>query len=970
MQIDIQIKKPQGVLAAGVALAIALLALIFASSASAVYDIAQFDGQVTSGVGGEAFSQAGGHPYAISTEVELNHHTDTDPGDPFGELGGETQVPDEDTRNIVVELPPGLVGNPAGLPRCSPAQLAGGGPGNPGGFGQQPSCPVDSQVGVVTLRTNIENPAHFLWGGTFPVYNLTAPADVPARFGFQVMGNPIMLDAAVRSNADYGLTFTARNIPQALRLWGVNVTFWGVPADPSHDPQRCVFGAFGFIEGCSDEFALSSGSPGAEHAGLPPSAFLTLPTACTAAGVGLPVKLKLDSWQHSGAFHEASFTTHAPPYYPAPVGERGPQLGVTGCDRVPFDPSIDVRPTTSAPDSPSGLDVSLSIPQESLSNPSGIAQSELKKAAVRFPEGIAVNPSSADGLGACSPAQIALSSTEDASCPDSSKIGTVSIDTPLLETSLTGSIFLAKQGDNPFGSLLALYLVAKAPGLILKLPGKIDADPDTGQLTATFDNTPQLPFSNLRLSFKTGPRAPLVTPATCGEKTIASELTGWSGKTVTLSSAYAVDCPAGLGGFLPGFVAGTSNNQAGGFSPFSMTLTRADGQQRLGRIELQLPPGLLGILKSVPLCAEAQAAAGTCGAESLIGHTTVGAGAGSNPFYLGGNVYLTGPYKGAPFGLSIVVPAVAGPFNLGTVVVRASIAVDPHTAQLTIVSDPLPSILQGIPLDLRVVNVTVDRAGFTFNPTNCEALSVLGSATSTEGVTFGGPVPYHAANCAALPFAPKFSASSSAKASRSGGAALDVKVAYPSGAQANIRSVAVKLPKQLPARLSTIQQACPAATFEVNPASCNEGSMVGVGTASTPVFAVPLTGPAYLVSHGGESFPDIVVVLQGEGVTIQLVGNVFISKAGITSATFAHVPDAPIGAFDLSLPMGPHSALSAVGSLCAGALSMPTTIAGQNGAQVKQATKIKVAGCPKAKKKAKKHKKKRKARKGSAGKGR
>jgi hypothetical protein len=366
------------------------------------------------------------------------------------------------------------------------------------------------------------------------------------------------------------------------------------------------------------------------------------------------------------------------------------------------------------------------------------------------------------------------------------------------------------------------------------------------------------------------------------------------------------------------------------------------------------------------LCGESQAAAGTCGPESLIGHTTILAGAGPDPVTVTGQVFLTGPYKGAPFGLSIVVPAIAGPFNLGTVVVRASIAVDPHTAALTVTSDPLPSILQGIPLRVRTVNVTVDRGGFTFNPTDCEALSVSGTITSIQGASAQVANAFHAANCAALAFAPKFSASSLAKTSRANGAALDVKVAYPQGSQANIHSVTVKLPVQLPARLSTVQQACPAATFEANPSSCGEGSVVGTGTASTPILAAPLTGPAYLVSHGGAAFPDIVIVLQGQGITLDLVGNILISKSGVTSATFANVPDAPISSFDLNLPEGPHSGLAAVGSLCAKPLSMPTTITAQNGAQLKQTTKIKVAGCTKVKK-AKKHKRKHKAKKSRSG---
>jgi hypothetical protein len=381
-------------------------------------------------------------------------------------------------------------------------------------------------------------------------------------------------------------------------------------------------------------------------------------------------------------------------------------------------------------------------------------------------------------------------------------------------------------------------------------------------------------------------------------------------------------------------------------------------------VTVKTPPGLLGLLKSVERCGEPQASQGTCGAGSLIGHTTATAGPGSDPVSVTGQVFLTGPYKGAPFGLSIVVPAAVGPFNLGTVVVRSAVSVDPHTAQITVTSDPLPTILQGVPLQIRTVNVTIDREGFMFNPTSCEPLSVGGTLSSTQGATAGVSSRFQAANCTALPFKPAFTVSTQAGTSKKNGASLDVKVGYPSGAQANIRSVAVTLPKQLPSRLSTIQQACPEATFNANPASCPAGSNIGIGTAHTPVLANPLTGPAFLVSHGGAGFPDLVLILQGEGVTLDLVGSIDI-KHGITSSTFATVPDAPISSFELNLPEGPHSGLAAVlpakakGNLCGTSLTMPTILTGQNGAVVKQATKIKVSGCSKAKKKAKKRAKRK-----------
>jgi hypothetical protein len=337
--------------------------------------------------------------------------------------------------------------------------------------------------------------------------------------------------------------------------------------------------------------------------------------------------------------------------------------------------------------------------------------------------------------------------------------------------------------------------------------------------------------------------------------------------------------------------------------------------------------------------------------------------------FVPGNVFLTGPYRGAPFGLSIVTHAVAGPFDLGNVIVRAAVNVDPHTSQIVVTSDPLPTILQGIPLDLKTVNVTIDRPGFTFNPTNCSPLSVTGTIASTTGASAAVSSPFEAANCANLPFKPSFRVSTQARTSKANGASLDVKVSQKPG-EANIQRVDVTLPLALPARLTTLQRACTEAQFNANPAGCPAASNVGMATATTPVLSMPLTGPAYLVSHGGAAFPDLVVVLQGEGITIDLTGNTDIKK-GITYSRFETVPDAPIGSFELRLPEGPHSALAAntpgkaKGSLCSSKLSMPTTIAGQNGAVIHQSTPIKVTGCAKAKHRKKAHKKGRRKRKGS-----
>jgi hypothetical protein len=414
--------------------------------------------------------------------------------------------------------------------------------------------------------------------------------------------------------------------------------------------------------------------------------------------------------------------------------------------------------------------------------------------------------------------------------------------------------------------------------------------------------------------------------------------------------------------FTPSLIAGASTDQAGGFTSFSMLLTRPDDQQRISNLQFKVPEGLLGMISGVPLCEEPQASKGECSAASQIGHTVVEAGPGPYPLVVPqpgsppAPIYLTGGYKGAPYGLAIVVPLVVGPFTLETQVIRAKIAVDPLTAQLTVTTDPFPTVIDGVPADLRAINAVIDRPGFMFNPTSCAPMAFGGTATSTEGVTAAIASHFQVGSCQALKFKPNFKVSTQGKTSRADGASLDAKIVYPTGplganqasSQSNIAKVKVELPKQLPSRLTTLQKACTASQFEANPAGCPAASVVGHATALTPVLPVPLTGAAYFVSHGNESFPSLVVVLQGYGTTVELVGTTFISKAGITSSTFKQVPDVPISLFELVLPEGPYSALAANGNLCnAKNLLMPTEFVGQNNALIQQRTKIAVSGCPK-----------------------
>jgi uncharacterized repeat protein (TIGR01451 family) len=891
----------------------------------------RFDGGYL-GADGLPVSQAGAHPYQAMFDFSLN--TLPPVRGPRGPVGNPKQ--------LTVNLPAGLVVDPNATARCTEEQ-----------FESRAGCPDSATVGTVELTIGVFG---FSTKEPLPVAldNMVPPPGMPAELAFDAGSIQVFvhMDGNVRTGGDYGLFSTVNDLTQFGAVLGGTVTLWGNPSDPSHDAVRGHCGQpgrpteQGFIK-CP---TLPVATP-----------FLTLPSACSGP---LTTGIDSNSWQEPGNFAQDSFATH---------DAAGGPVGVTGCEKLGFNPALSVQPESQTGGSPTGLNVDLRLPQKEtleLESQELLAEANLKKAVVKLPAGVTVSPSVANGLGACTPEEIGLSSREKPSCPDSSKVGSAEVITPLLNHPAEGAVYVAQQGNNPFGSLVALYLVVEAEGAIIKLAGEVSLDPVTGQVTATFDKSPQLPFSELKLHIFGGPRAALVTPSECGSYTTTGQLTPWSSETpVESDSSFQVTGGCGAQGFAPSFSAGTSSNQAGGFSPFSVTISRQDGEQALGGVTVTTPPGLLGVIKGVERCPEPQASQGACGAGSLIGHTTATAGVGPDPVSVGGQVFLTTGYRGAPFGLSIVVPAVAGPFNLGNVVVRASVNVDRSTGQITIVSDPLPTILQGIPLDVRTVNVTVDRSGFMFNPTSCDPLAVTGTLTSAQGATAGVSSRFQAANCAGLGFHPSFTASTQAATSKKNGASLDVKVAYPAGSQANIRSTAVVLPKQLPARLTTIQQACPEAVFNANPAGCPVGSNIGTATASTPVLAGALSGPAYLVSHGGAAFPDVTLVLQGEGVTLVLVGSVDI-KHGITSSDFASIPDAPISSFELNLPEGPHSGLTAVlpakakGSLCGTSLSMPTTITAQDGAQITQNTKIAVTGCAKAKpvkkKKAKKHKKKSK----------
>jgi hypothetical protein len=910
--------------------------------------------------GGIEDTQAGSHPFQYTTIFDLKAALQFSTN-----AGKKVGVPAQLAKDVVVKLPPGLVGNPTAYPQCSLRQFL------TVPHGGANLCPSDTAIGVASVT--LYEPQ--LGGGTgllaqvVPIFNVEPGPGEPARFGFSPNGVPVFLDASVRSGEDYGVTVRAENISQVIGFLSNTVTFWGVPSDARHNNARG--------SGCLKKEDAAE-APCEPNAPEPPSPapFLTMPTSCS--GAPLQGTVETDSWLEPGTM----FSPDPDPSVPMST--------MDGCDLLPFHAGISVVPDVASASTPSGVNVDVHVPQDGALAAKGLDQANVKNIAVTLPQDVVLNPAAGDGLQGCTPAQAGFEgedpethslrfSDQEVSCPSASKIATVTIKTPLLPQGqyVKGFVYLASPQnfraalpENPFSSLLAMYIVAEDPvsGVLVKLPAKVTLNEATGQISTTVEDNPQLPFEDAELQFFGGERAPLATPARCGAYTTAASFEPWSNTQTehhVLRSSSTFNIASGPGGsacpgavlpFAPSLSSETTNINAGSFTPLSTTLGRADGNQDIQSVTLHYPPGVSGILSGVPLCPEAQANAGTCGPGSLIGETIVSVGLGGDPFSVtGGKVYLTEKYAGAPFGLSIVNPAKAGPFNLQEgrpVVVRAKIEIDPHTAALTITTGAIPSIVEGFPLQIKHVNVLVNRPGFTFNPTNCNPQSITGAIGSAEGAFSTVVVPFQVTNCAALEFAPKFQVSTSGKTSKANGASLAVKLTYPQapfGSQANIKSVKVDLPKQLPSRLTTLQKACTNTQFETNPAGCPAASFIGHAKAITPLLPVALEGPAIFVSHGGEAFPSLIIVLQGYGVTIDLVGSTFISKTGITSSTFKTVPDQPIGSFELTLPQGPYSALAANGDLCASTLTMPTEFTAQNGALINRNTPVNVTGCAKKK---------------------
>jgi hypothetical protein len=927
----------------GLLIAALLLMLVMGvGTARAEFGVASFDGEVVNrDAGGNAVAatQAGEHPDEASTTITFNTHLDPVLG---------FAVPDADVKNIHVDLPPGFIGNPNATPtKCTAGQLADE---------SNPTCPFSSQVGIVIIRKAAFLPA--FERVAFPVFNMVVPPGVPAAFGFNAGNVPVYLTAELRSGADYGLTVNVNQISQGLPLLSTTLTFWGVPAASTHDNQRCLNPTEDAIP--ANTCIATPGDPNsAPHSvDSAPKPFLTNPTSCSPAGTGLETKLSIDSWPHPGDLEAASFFTHLT--QPNEAQQQGPQ----GCDRVPFDATLTATPSSRTAGAPSGYAFDLQVPQDE--NPRAIAQGHLKKAVVTLPDGVAVSASAASGLGACSSAEVDLSSAGRSTCPDSSKIGTVRIDTPLLDDPLTGEIYLAKQNDNPFGSLLALYIVAHdyQRGLIIKLPGKIDADPTTGRLTATFDNNPQLPFSNLHLEFKDGPRAPLVNPSICGTKTVTSALTSWSGKSVTSQSSFTIDQSCDVAGrFGPSLTAGFADAQAGDSSPFTLELSRPSGEQDIAGLNVTLAPGVLANVGSVPLCPESQASAGTCDRGSQVGHVIAAAGAGSAPVSVPQPgkaptaVYLAGPYKGAPFSLSIVVPAQAGPFDLGTVVVRAALFVDPIDAHVTVVSEPLPTILDGIPLLMQKLVVSIDRPGFMVAPTNCDEMAVTADVRSSAGAIAHVANRLQMAECGSLVLKPKLDLTLSGKGQTTDGKhpAINAVVTQSAG-QANLKRVRVALPLSLALDPDNANGLCEFVDGSKVEPTCPKASIVGSAVATTPILDEPLSGPVYFVKNirkdpksGREirTLPKLVIPLVGQnGVKLTLTGTSAVEDDQLVT-TFDNIPDAPVSSFKLNIIGGKGGILTVSGAdICKATQIADQQIDGQNSKNADADVFIQTPSCP------------------------
>jgi hypothetical protein len=924
--------------------------------------------------GGGVATHAGSHPYQLTADTTFNRPN----LDPF--------APAVTPRNLHFKLPPGQLGNALVAPKCSAADFSHSAPG-----GRVNLCPSNTAIGVAIATASIQSNEETSF--TVPVFNLEPAVGEPARFGFEVLRNPAILDTSIRSGKgeDYGVTVDILNVTQTAALISATTVFWGAPNSPSHNESRgwgCLLGG---------EYSVESGQPCEPSNNPKPPAFLTLPTDCAHPfnpifeGVSWPTKAAPEG-----------FTAEPAEYNLA--DEAGNPLSLVACNQVPFDPQIQAEPTSNAATSPTGLEFNLDFTDPGLLSAEGVAQSQMKKAIVTLPQGFTTNPSVAEGLKACSEAEYDSTTVESGGCNQEAKVGDVVIESPLVAQKVLGSLYVAKQGENPNptaqnpkGNLLTIYLVAKNPelGILIKQALRVTPDPVTGQLTTEVDNVPELPFSHFHLSFRQGQRSPLVTPPACGTYTVAADLYPWSNPSAPVhrESSFQITqgpegqgCPSGgVPPFHPNLLAGSENPTAGAYSPFYTDITRKDSEQEITRFSIKLPPGVIGKLAGVSSCSDAAVAAAkarekegggqeelnspSCPANSEIGHSNVGSGVGNVLAYAPGKLYLAGPYHGSNISLVSITAAKVGPFDLGTVVVRFALRIDPETAEVFVDSqgsDPIPHIVDGIPVHLRDIQAFVDRPNFTLNPTSCKkkstASTILGSGLNFASEADDQPVtvtsPFQVANCAALGFKPKLGLSLKGATKRGGTPAFKAVLTYPKGAYANIAKSVVTLPHSEFLEQSHIKTICTRVQFKegkVPGEKCPKASVYGRAEAITPLLDEPLKGPVYLRSSS-HNLPDLVAALHNKQVDFALDGRIDSVKNGRIRNTFETVPDAPVSKFVLEMQGGKKGLLVNSTNLCKGTNRAISEFTGQNGKLYNTNPVLQSKCGGKAKKKSKAHK--------------
>lgn len=849
--------------------------------------------------------EAGAHPDLLTVPFDLNTIASPTPQVPY------LTVAHESLHDISMDLPPGFVMNPTAVGDCTPADLTWG------------ACPASSQVGRIDVRVF---PLIGLSSGssssTTGVFNISHPRGVISDFALQVGNAPTHFKVTLNPANRYALRVSVDQINELRPLFSQLWTFWGVPADRMHDSERCPLFTTRNLPGVG-------GYTGGEcSAGAVPKPFITVPSQCETDNTA---RLHhYDSWQNRGTFGpEVDYTLPGK---------------MTDCGRPRFEPDVEIVPTGKQANTPSGLDLHVKIAQNE--NPNALATPPVKRFTVRLPEGMSFSPSFADGLGGCSLSQMGLGTNDPVECPDSSRIGEVALRTPLLPRPLEGSMYVASQGDNPFGSLFALYLVlhdTEERGVLVKIPGRIDVDPATGRIVTVFNELPQFPYEDLTLEFRHGPRAPLVSPPSCGAHTIGVEVASYAQprNPVDASNTYQVSegpngtpCPpeSAKRPFAPRFSAGSLNPVAGAYSTFLFRLAREDPEQELSQITAVLPKGLLAKLAGVRFCPERAIASisategsgarelkrPACPATSQFGSISAGMGAGPGPNYFDGKVYLAGPYKGAPLSMAVVMPALAGPFDFGNVVVRVALYVDPQTLQVKAVSDPFPTILHGVILRVRDVRVRLDRPQTPINPTSCARTSVGGRITGVGGdlqstaddSLFSTEAPFQVGSCGDLPFGPRFALRLLGGTQRGAHPKLRATLRMPQG-DANVASASVVLPRSEFLEQSHIDTVCTRVQFAAD--ACPPASAYGTAVAWSPLLDEPLKGKVYLRSSS-HTLPDIAVALEGK-VDVDLIGRIN-SVAGGIRTIFDTTPDAPIDSFSLTLAGGSKGLLVNSTDIC------------------------------------------------------